>query len=163
MSAGWSLCPFSCAFQRLLHSPRTCPFVRTCVWRTCNCLLLFPLNHRAKGRHWNHESATHTLHDHDRSVLAAAEVAIMESRRDCFAKTTVATVTLRDGLPSWEYMAMPNRFNQSRANDLLRHIYTLWGSEIYRDLNGSVPLSWTREQMLESVEKFWKNSHAAHI
>ena len=96
------------------------------------------------------------LHVHGQS-LSAADVVIMESRRDCFVKTIVATVTLRDGLPSWEYMAMPNRFNQSRPNDLLHHIYTLWGAEIYRDLNGSVPLPWTREQMLESVEKFWKN------
>ncbi len=58
-------------------------------------------------------------------MLAAADIAIMESRRDCFATTIVATVTLRDGLPSWEYMAMPKRFNQSRPNDLLHHIYIL--------------------------------------
>jgi hypothetical protein len=70
------------------------------------------------------------------------------------ALAIVSTVELRQGLPFWDYR--PN-YQPSQPNDLLHHIYTLWGIETYRDCGGRVKLPWTREQAIASVDKFWKN------
>jgi hypothetical protein len=80
----------------------------------------------------------------------------MQSRADTFVKTMVATLRPRDGRPYWDYMAMPNRFQSERPNDLVHHIYTLWGIEMYRDYGGKTSLPWTRAQARESVQWFWK-------
>ena len=95
------------------------------------------------------------LHDYG-AKIPAAERTLMQSRTDTFVKTMVATLRPREGRPYWDYMAMPNRFQSERPNDLVHHIYTLWGVEMYRDNGGQVPLPWTREQARESVQWFWK-------
>jgi hypothetical protein len=39
----------------------------------------------------------------------------------------------------------------------MHHVYTLCGIEGYRDAGGKVPLPWTREQALRSLDHFWKD------
>lgn len=88
--------------------------------------------------------------------LPAEERALLENRRDVFVRTVIATMIPRGGLAYWNYIAPTDQNQSSKPNDLLHHIYTLWGLEMYRDLGGPVALPWTRAQARESVEKFWK-------
>ena len=67
------------------------------------------------------------------------------------------TVQLHDGQPFWLYAPLPNKLNHARFEDAMHHVYTLWGIEGYRDAGGTVALSWTRAQALQSLEHFWKD------
>ena len=67
------------------------------------------------------------------------------------------TVQLHDGQPFWLYAPLPNKLNHERFEDVMHHVYTLWGIEGYRDAGGKVALPWTRTQALQSLEHFWKD------
>lgn len=96
------------------------------------------------------------VHDH-RQILSAEDRQLFTTRMDALAKAIVATATLRNGAPYWDYIAVPNALNSKRPNDLIHQAYILWGIETYRDLNGSVKLPWTRAGALESLQRFWKD------
>jgi hypothetical protein len=87
------------------------------------------------------------LTDKDRKLFTA--------RRDAQAKAVVSTAELRDGAPYWKYAPLPNRYNKVTPNDLLHHVYTLWGIESYRDVQGPVAIPWTRAEAVKSVDQFW--------
>ncbi|MEN6405468.1 MAG: hypothetical protein ABFC77_03250 [Thermoguttaceae bacterium] len=90
-------------------------------------------------------------------ALTAEERQLVEDRVDEEAKAVVATMIMRKGLPYWLYCPQPNKFNYKHSNDLLHHVYTLWGIETYRDYGGRVKLPWTRAQAIESVDRFVKD------
>jgi hypothetical protein len=89
-------------------------------------------------------------------LLSPGDRDLVQSRVDAQARALVSAVELRDGLPFWSYMPLPNKFNRSTPNDVLHHVYTLWGIEQYRDTGGRVKLTWTREQALQSFDTFWE-------
>ncbi|MEN6405932.1 MAG: hypothetical protein ABFC77_05615 [Thermoguttaceae bacterium] len=88
-------------------------------------------------------------------AMTAEERRLIEDRTDQQAKAVVASVNLWHGMPYWHYAAQPNKLNFTHPNDLLHHVYTLWGIELYRDCGGRVPLPWTRAQAVQSMERFW--------
>ncbi|MBN1489441.1 MAG: hypothetical protein JXA69_05935 [Phycisphaerae bacterium] len=91
------------------------------------------------------------------SAMTAEQRRLVQSRADDQARAAVATVKLSDGLPYWAYMALPNFRNSDRPNDLIHHVYTLWGLEVYRGSGGAVKLPWTRKQAARSLDRFWKD------
>ncbi|MDX9880492.1 MAG: hypothetical protein RBS73_00405 [Prolixibacteraceae bacterium] len=93
------------------------------------------------------------LHDHP-DAFTRQERRLVQSRVDGMARAIVATVELRQDLPFWDYR--PGH-DPKRANDVLHHIYTILGIEMYRDYGGRVKLPWTREQAIASVDQFWKD------
>jgi hypothetical protein len=102
-------------------------------------------------------SLARLLHEHG-SVISPDRRELFESRLDALARSTVATVTLRDGAPFWDYITPPhNPHDFQRPNDLIHQAYILWGVETYRDLGGGVRLPWTRAKAVESLERFWKD------
>jgi len=96
------------------------------------------------------------LLDEHKGALSEKDTRLFRGRADQLATALVSTVELREGVPFWKYIAVPNRYNRKSPNDLVHHVYTLWGIETYRDTGGSVELSWTREQAIESVDRFWR-------
>jgi hypothetical protein len=66
-------------------------------------------------------------------------------------------VQLHDGKPFWHYAPLPNKLNHERFEDVMHHVYTLWGIEGYRDADGKVALPWTRAQALRSLDHFGKD------
>ncbi len=101
-------------------------------------------------------SLARLLRDHgDR--FADADRRLVQQRCDALAKAIVHTVQLHDGQPFWHYAPLPNKLNHERFEDVMHHVYTLWGIEGYRDTGGKVALPWTRAQTLESLEHFWKD------
>lgn len=76
---------------------------------------------------------------------------LVQSRVDDMARTIIATAELRQGLPFWDYRP---KHEQTQQNDVLHHIYTLLGIEMFRDYGERIKLSWTREQAIAS----WINS-----
>jgi hypothetical protein len=89
------------------------------------------------------------------SALSAEERRLVGDRADALARAIVNTVRLRDGRPYWDYMAVPNVLNLQRPNDLVHHVYTVWGIETYRDCGGRVELPWTRAAACSSINAFW--------
>lgn len=98
-------------------------------------------------------SLARLLHEHS-DAFNRIDRALVQSRADDMARAIVATVELRRGLPFWDYR--PN-YKPRQPNDLLHHIYTLWGIETYRDCGGRIKLPWTRAQAIASLDEFWKN------
>jgi hypothetical protein len=98
-------------------------------------------------------SLARLLRDHG-DAFSRSERALVQSRADDMARAIVSTVELRQGLPFWDYR--PN-YKPQQPNDLLHHIYTLWGIETYRDCGGRIKLPWTRDQAIASVDEFWKD------
>jgi|GEM_PF-271756 len=82
---------------------------------------------------------------------------LAQQRCDALARAIVHTVQLHDGKPFWHYAPLPNKLNHERFEDVMHHIYTLWGIEGYRDAGGKVALPWTRTQALQSLDHFWKD------
>jgi hypothetical protein len=95
--------------------------------------------------------------DEHGDAMKADERRLVWDRADQLAQAMVATVALREGAPYWDYVPAPNVFSHQWPNDLIHHVYTLWGIELYRDCGGHVRLPWTRGQAVESVDRFWRD------
>jgi hypothetical protein len=89
--------------------------------------------------------------------FAKADHDLAQQRFKALATAIVNTVQLHDGKPFWHYAPLPNKLNHQRFEDVMHHLYTLWGIEGYRDSGGKVALPSTREQTLHSLEHFWKD------
>ncbi len=88
-------------------------------------------------------------------ALSAEERRLVQARVDALAAAIVDTVVLREGEPFWKYAPVPNRLNHDRPNDLVHHVYTLFGIERYRETDGgTVEIPWTREAAVASVDRF---------
>lgn len=98
-------------------------------------------------------SMARMLHEQG-DAFNAEERALVQSRTDDMARAVISTVDLRRGLPFWNYRP---GYVPGRANDLVHHVYTLWGIETYRDCGGMIKPTWTRQQAIQSVDRFWKD------
>lgn len=87
-------------------------------------------------------------------LYSDTERAFLEARADETLNALVHTVQMRDGAPYWRYAPLPNKFNHDRPNDALHQVYTLWGIELYRDHFDRVMIPWTRDQSIESVDRY---------
>jgi hypothetical protein len=95
--------------------------------------------------------------------LSVEERRLILARADDQARSIVATVELRKGMPFWNYMPLPNFRDSQQPNDLVHHVYTLWGIETYRECGGQVPLPWTRADVQRSLDCFWADGRIRHF
>ncbi|MBN2295164.1 MAG: hypothetical protein JXM70_22230 [Pirellulales bacterium] len=87
--------------------------------------------------------------------LSRQDRELVTSRVHSLAKAIVSTVKFHYGQPFWRYAPLPNRYENNRPNDLVHHVYILFGIEQYRDWDRSrVKIPWTREKAIESVDQF---------
>ncbi len=93
------------------------------------------------------------------AVLDPADRELFLNRTDRLATAIVTTVERRQGAPFWRYAPAPNRYNNRGRNDLVHHVYTLWGIETYRDCGGKVNVPWSRSEAIASVDRFWQEDH----
>lgn len=96
-------------------------------------------------------------------VFNLEERRFVQRRADDMARAIVTTVELRQGFPFWDYRQTRGPADPKRPNDLIHHVYTLWGIETYRDCGGTVKLPWTRTQAIESVDRFWRDGRIAEF
>lgn len=90
-----------------------------------------------------------------------ADRQLAQQRCDALASAIVNTAQLHDGQPFWLYAPLPNKLNHERFEDVMHHVYTLWGIEGYRNMGGKVALPWSRAQALRSLDHFWKDGGVA--
>ncbi len=80
----------------------------------------------------------------------------LSKKASMIAATIVSEMELRSGLPFWRYVPTPNALRQDEPNDMVHHIYILWGMERYRD-SGIPPdsIPYSRAQAIESIRLFF--------
>ncbi len=90
------------------------------------------------------------------SMLNPGELALYKNRADSAAKSIVDKAVIKFDGPFWNYIESPS-FG-GRVNDLVHHVYILFGMEMYRTYGGNEPLSWTINQGIKTLDLFYKNS-----
>lgn len=84
--------------------------------------------------------------------------------KDCVndaVKYIISICELRQNAPFFPYMIIPDirkSFTIEESNDLVHHVYILYGLELYRSLIGNINIPWTTEQSLKSLDHFIKNN-----
>ncbi|MBE0603188.1 MAG: hypothetical protein IH611_06110 [Deltaproteobacteria bacterium] len=91
------------------------------------------------------------LHDFG-SGLTAGEAELFGSRADDGIRLIESEVILFEGKPFWDYAESPGL--ATNTNDLVHHVYILYGTWMYRHFGGDVPLRWTTEDALGSARLF---------
>jgi len=91
------------------------------------------------------------LHDHG-SGLTAGESGMLGSRADDGIRLIESEVILFGGKPFWNYAESPGV--ATNTNDMVHHVYILYGTQMYLDFGGGVALRWTREDALGSARLF---------
>ncbi len=91
-----------------------------------------------------------------RYVFSNSEYHLIQTRVDQAMREVVSHVAWRNDAPFWNYIPLPNSFNQDKPNDLLHHVYILWAAEIYRASEQDVRLPWSLSQALNSLHRFWR-------
>lgn len=70
---------------------------------------------------------------------------------------TIGQAKLRNDAPFWSYIALPNAFNQDVPNDLVHHVYILWGIDQAISCLGESAAPWWREMLDLSLDKYWRD------
>lgn len=91
------------------------------------------------------------------SVLNPDEYELIHDRMDQAARGIISQIQWRNGAPFWPYIGLPNILNKEEPNDLVHHVYILWGMELYRSYGGSVGLPWSIDQAIQSLDRFWRD------
>lgn len=87
----------------------------------------------------------------DPDLLAPEESELVREKIRRAVNALVAAVSIRGGLPFWDYIV-----GSGDPNDLLHHVYTLWGLELYRiGGDGKVRLPWQTADAVRSLDTFW--------
>jgi len=60
-------------------------------------------------------------------VLSPDECKLIHDRTDQAVRGIISQMQWRNNIPLWLYIGQPNIFNNKTPNDLLRHVYILWG------------------------------------
>lgn len=76
-------------------------------------------------------------------------------RMHAIANMLINEVNLEEGLPYWQYIEYEK--TDISPNDLIHHIYTLWGIEEYRAHFNNIEIPFTLDNSLASVNKFIKD------
>lgn len=69
----------------------------------------------------------------------------------------INSVQLENGLPYWDYADYPEKYSGANPpNDLVHHVYILWGIEQYRDCLTDIAIPFDRKHSIASVDSFWR-------
>ncbi len=78
----------------------------------------------------------------------------IENKLDAAVQAIINEVQFSDNLPFWSYeSALTGSY---KPNDLLHHVYTLHGLELYRTYCNRINIPWCTKQSLDSFKKYWK-------
>ena len=88
-----------------------------------------------------------------RDALSVSEANLVQDRVRAAARMVVSTAQPRMGNPFWLY----HERDPISPNDLVHHIYTLWGMELYRSSGVGEGVPWTTQQAIASVDAFWRD------
>ena len=91
-------------------------------------------------------------------IFTTVEINNIKQKIDRAAKAVIENVNYYDDMPFWNYsVKLPIR-SSSIPNDLVHHIYILWGMEKYRYLD-SVSLPWSLEKAVKSIDSFYRANY----
>jgi hypothetical protein len=91
-----------------------------------------------------------------KDVFLDPEHQLVQTHVDKAIEAIVSQVIWHNDAPFWNYIPVPNSFNQDKLNDLLHHIYILWSAELYRLSGQHIMLPWSLGQALDSLNRFWR-------
>lgn len=76
------------------------------------------------------------------------------------ANKLVKTAKLENGMPYWDCVYYPTKVGNgnTRPNDLVHHIYILWGIEEYRAHFDKINIPFNLNQSIASVDSFWREN-----
>lgn len=100
-------------------------------------------------------SIVRALEEQD-GIFEESEKEFIMGRTHAIMNQLVNTVQLDNGVPYWEYGDNPNVYKTPRPNDLVHHVYILWGIEEYRKYFDKVEIPFNIEESLQSLDYFWK-------
>jgi hypothetical protein len=89
-------------------------------------------------------------------MLSQDELALYANRADSAAKSIIDKVVVKFDGPFWNYIESP--LFGARVNDLVHHVYILFGMEMYRTYGGKEALPWTLDQGVKSLDLFFIGS-----
>jgi len=89
---------------------------------------------------------------HYGSALTAEEAGLLGSRADDGIRLVDNGVILFGGKPFWDYADSPGV--PTNTNDMVHHVYIIYGVKMYLDHGGEVPVRWTTEDALGSLRLF---------
>lgn len=94
-----------------------------------------------------------------KNFLSNNELALLKDRVNKAADGIMANTKWADNVPYWDYIVYAdNNIENVRPNDLVHHVYILWGMELYRSSGiGETSLPWSLEQALESLNYYWSD------
>ena len=84
--------------------------------------------------------------------LSAGEMTLFSSRVADGITLVEESVVMFEGMPFWHYCDSPGF--DDLTNDLVHHVYILYGFRVYRKYGGQVPVRWTAEDALRSLYLF---------
>lgn len=89
-------------------------------------------------------------------AFSDSQYQFIQTRVDQAMAEIVSQVIWRNDAPFWNYIPLPNFFNQDKPNDLLHHAYILWSGEVYRSSEQHIRLPWSLSQAFNSLDRFWR-------
>jgi hypothetical protein len=84
--------------------------------------------------------------------LSTGELALFRSRVEDGITLVEDSVVMFEGMPFWHYCDSPGCTDLT--NDLVHHVYILYGIRVYREYGGQVPVRWTAKDALRSLYLF---------
>lgn len=91
-------------------------------------------------------------------IFDKCEEEFVVKRTHSIANMLINKANLEDGLPYWKYVEYGNNeYIQTSPNDLVHHVYVLWGIEEYRMYFQNAKIPFSLEDSIESVNKFIKD------
>lgn len=98
-----------------------------------------------------------TWHD---DIFNYAERQFVLQRTHAIANKLVKTVKLEKGIPYWNHVDDPAAYDDKSAipNDLVHHVYIIWGIEEYRSHYDTIYMPFNLNQSIASVDSFWRGN-----
>jgi len=93
-----------------------------------------------------------------RSIFNESEQKKIQEKIDKAAKEVISKGKYENGIPSWNYITVPNKLSIVKKNDLVHHSYVIYGIEMYRESGGIIEIPWTQEEAIKSFEVFWRDN-----
>lgn len=108
-------------------------------------------------------SIVRALEEHDDIFIDSEETFVVEKAHE-ITNMLVKTVKLENDVPYWDYYYdIIDTNNKSRGNDLVHHVYILWGLEEYRKHFDEIEIPFDFDASLKSLDSFWKDEKIQHF
>ncbi|MPW26112.1 hypothetical protein GC105_09940 [Alkalibaculum sp. M08DMB] len=101
-------------------------------------------------------SLVRIITEHD-GIFNESDKQFVLKRTHAIANKLVNTVHFKEGIPYWDYAEYLDD-REIKTNDLVHHIYILWGIEEYRNKFDEVKIPFSKEDSIASVDSFWKEN-----